>query len=185
MHYCTGFHEPPGHLHCRDVEPGWCLKMRTVGGSHLKGGVYRIPPPHQEGGFTRILKNREGGVCGRPPSSLLRSRHYYTGFHELPGLLHRRSDRIGVPPENENCGWIPLERGRGIPDTSPPPGRGVTWILKKRGGGVCGRPPYIFLSTAARFRKYQNRSSTRNPAFSRNDRFSENSFPETITSGSV
>jgi len=68
-----------------------------------------------------------------------------------------------------------------------PPSRqgGYMGFEKKNEGGTRETPPHSFLSTAARFRKYQYRSSTRNPAFSKNARFSENSFPEMINTGSV
>ncbi|OPY46859.1 MAG: hypothetical protein A4E42_00382 [Methanoregulaceae archaeon PtaU1.Bin222] len=62
---------------------------------------------------------------------------------------------------------------------------GVTRILKKMGGGYAIDPPHAFLSTAARFRKYQYRVSTRNPAFSSSARFSVNSLSGTIISGSL
>jgi len=111
-------------------------------------------------------------------------------------VLHRffRATRTLSPSErpardvarNENGKWIPAERGEGYTGYLPPTWQGgLHGFWKKEEGGYAGYPPYIFLSTAARFRKYQYRSSTRNPAFSRNERFSENSFPGTINSGSV
>ncbi len=85
--------------------------------------------PRRREEFHRIL--RRGGTV-----------QYCTPFRTVLKTYVRRNARFRRLPKNDRGGLIRPERGRGMPDTSPPWGWGGLHKLKnKRVGGIPDTPP--------------------------------------------